>query len=99
MKRIVLVAAQKAYVLNAPLGVLHLERRLWMLRTSDIHVFDDYVIVQCIILNGLELRRPRCFEHHGTCEMFQELKLGFHARPRVERYETSDKILYLQSKG
>ena len=26
--RIVLIAAQKAYVLNAPLGVLNLERRL-----------------------------------------------------------------------
>ena len=60
--RIVLVAAQKAYVLNAPLGVLHLERRLWMLRTSDIHVFDDYMIVQCVILNGLEARRRRRFE-------------------------------------
>ena len=36
--RIVLIAAQKAYVLNALLGVLNLERRLWMLRTSDIHV-------------------------------------------------------------
>ena len=36
--RIVLIAAQKAYVLNAPLDVLNLERRLWMLRTSDIHV-------------------------------------------------------------
>ena len=59
--RIVLIAAQKAYVLNAPLDVLHLERRLWMLRTSDIHVFDDYVIVQCVILNGLEARRRRCF--------------------------------------
>ena len=60
--RIVLVAAQKAYVLNAPLGVLHLERRLWMLRTSDIHVSDDYTIVQCKILNGLEARRRRRFE-------------------------------------
>ena len=44
--RIVLMAAQKAYVLNAPLGVLTPDLRLWMLRTSDIHVFDDYVIVQ-----------------------------------------------------
>ena len=26
--RIILIAAQKAYVLNAPLGVLNLERRL-----------------------------------------------------------------------
>ena len=30
--RIVLIAAQKAYVLNAPLGALNLERRLQMLR-------------------------------------------------------------------
>ena len=44
--RIVLIATQKAYVLNAPLGVLHPERRLWMLRTSDIHVFDNYMIVR-----------------------------------------------------
>ena len=36
--RIILIAAQKAYVLNAPLGVLDLEHGLWMLRTSDIHV-------------------------------------------------------------
>ena len=36
--RIILIAAQKGYVLNAPLSVLNLERRLWMLRTSDIHV-------------------------------------------------------------
>ena len=36
--RIILIAAQKAYVLNAPLGVLNLKHRLWMLRTSDIHV-------------------------------------------------------------
>ena len=36
--RFILIAAQKNYVLDAPLGVLNLERRLWMLRTSDIHV-------------------------------------------------------------
>ena len=36
--RIILIVAQKNYVLNAPLGVLNLERRLWMLQTSDIHV-------------------------------------------------------------
>ena len=79
--------------------MLNLERRVWMLRTSDIHVFYDYVIVQCVMLNDLELRRQRRFERHGTYEMFQEMKLGFHARALIERYETSDKILCLQSKG
>ena len=42
--RIVLIAAQKAYVLNAPLGVLNLERRLWMLRTSDIHILMTMLV-------------------------------------------------------
>ena len=59
---IVLSVAQKVYVLNATLGVLNLEHHLWMLRTSDIHVSDDYTIVQCKILNGLEARRRRCVE-------------------------------------
>ena len=36
--RIILIDVQKAYVLNALLRVLNLEHRLWMLRTSDIHV-------------------------------------------------------------
>ena len=29
-------------------------------------------------------------KRHGTYEMFQEMKLGFHARALVERYETSE---------
>ena len=54
--RIVLIAAQKAYVLNAPLGappplassvdVVN----IWQARS------DDYLIVQCVMLYGLELR-------------------------------------------
>ena len=69
-----------------------------MLRTSDIHVFDNYMIVQCVMLNILELRRQRRFERHKTYELFQEMKLGFHASALVERYETSDEILCLQNK-
>ena len=48
--RIVLIAAQKAYVLNAPLGVLNLSVVCRCYETSGIHVFDDYVIVQCVML-------------------------------------------------
>ena len=36
--RIVLIAAQKAYVLNAPLGVLNLSVVCRCYETSDIHV-------------------------------------------------------------
>ena len=41
------------------------------------------------MLYSLELGLQRCFERHGTYEMFQELKLVFQAHARVERYETS----------
>ena len=61
-----------------------------MLRTSDIHVFDNHVIVQ---LNGLEKRHQRRFsKHRETYEMFQELELVFHAHACFERYETSNKF-------
>ena len=91
--RIVLIATQKDYVLNAPLSVLNLERRLWMWRTSDIHVFDDYSIVQCAMLYGLESGLQRRFERHGAYKMFQKLKLVFQTHARVERYEASDSTL------
>ena len=57
------------------------------------------MIVQCVMLNGLELRCQRRFERDGTYEMFQEMKFGFHARALVERYETSNKTICLESKG
>ena len=45
------------------------------------------------MLYGLEPGLQKCFERHGAYEMFQELKLVFHAHARVERYETSDSTL------
>ena len=90
--RIILIAAQKNYVLDAPLGerpaagadadVLHV-RQAWS---------DDYSIVQCAMLYGLESGLQRRFERHGPYEMFQELKLIFQANTRVERYEVSNKF-------
>ena len=43
------------------------------------------------MLYDLEPGLQKHFERHGAYEMFQELKLVFHAR--VERYETSDSTL------
>ena len=43
------------------------------------------------MLYGLEPGHKKCFEHHGTYKMFQELKFVFQTHARVERYETSDK--------
>src|SRR3989337_3297129 len=53
---------------------------------------DDYSIVQCAMLYGLEPGLQRCFEHHGAYEMFQELKLIFQANARIERYDVSNKF-------
>ena len=75
--RIVLTAAQKAYVFDAPLG----EQPRWLLSEDVMNIWqtrkDDYSIVQCAMLYGLEPGLERCFEHHGAYEMFQELKVCF----------------------
>ena len=77
--RIILIAAQKNYVLDAPRG----ERpaagadadvmNVWQARS------DDYSIVECAMLYGLESGLQIRFERHGANEMFQELKLIFQA--------------------
>ena len=89
--RIILVAAQKNYVLDAPLGDRPIAgadadiMNIWQGR------YDDYLIVQCAILYGLEPGLKKRFECHRAYEMFQELKLVFQTHARVKRYETSDK--------
>ena len=90
--RIILIAAQKNYVLEAPLGARPAAdatddvKNVWQSKA------DDYSIVQCAMLYGLESGLQRRFEHHGPYEMFQELKLIFQANTRVERYEVSNKF-------
>ena len=89
--RIILIAAQKNYVLEAPLGdkppPANVDAlNVWQSRS------DDYTIVQCAMLYGLEPGLQRRFERHGPYEMFQELKLIFQANTRVERYEVSNKF-------
>ena len=90
--RIILFAAQKNYVLNAPLG----DRPIAGADADIMNVWqskaDDYSIVQCAMLYGLESGLQRCFEHHRPYEMFQELKLIFQANTLVERYEVSSKF-------
>ena len=53
---------------------------------------DDYSIVLCDMLYGLESGLQRRLERHGAYEMFQELKLIFQANARIERYEVSNKF-------
>ena len=90
--RIILIAAQKNYFLEAPLsakpaaGATPDVMNVWQSKP------DDYSIVQCAMLYGLESGLQRRFERHGAYEIFQELKLIFQANARVERYEVSNKF-------
>ena len=68
--RFILIAAQKNYVLDARLGA-----RPAAGATPDVmNVWqskaDDYSIVQCAMLYGLESGLQRRFERHGAYEMF-----------------------------
>ena len=90
--RIIFIVAQKNYILEAPLGA-----RPATGATSDVMNIcqskaEDYSIVQCAILYGLESGLQRRFERHGAYEMFQELKLIFQANARIERYEVTNKF-------
>ena len=89
--RIILIAAQKNYVLEALLGVPPAPATADIVNAWQSRV-DDYSIVQCAMLYGLESGLQRHFERHGAYEMFQELKLIFQANARVERYEVSNKF-------
>ena len=72
--RIILIVAQKNYVLYAPLGDKPIAganvdvMNVWQAR------YDDYSIVQCAMLYDLESGLQRSFERHGPYEMFQEVK-------------------------
>ena len=90
--RIILIAARKNYVLDAPLG----ERPAAGAEADVLNVWqarsNDYSIVQFAMLYGLELGLQRHFECHGAYGMFQELTLIFQANAWVERYEVSNKF-------
>ena len=51
--RIILIAAQKSYVLEAPLGVSPAPATADIVNAWQLRV-DDYSIVQCAMLYGLE---------------------------------------------
>ena len=86
--RIMLIVSQKNYVLEAPLGAspavdaTNDVKNVWQSKV------DDYSIVQCDMLYGLESGLQRRFERHGAYEMFQELKLIFKQMPELRDMES-----------
>ena len=63
--RIILIAAQKNCVLEAPLGVPPALATADIVNAWQLRV-DDYSIVQCAMLYGLEPGLQRRFERHGA---------------------------------
>ena len=80
--RIILIAAKKDYVLQAPLGDPPVPQNAWQTRV------DDYSLVQCGMLYSLEPGLQKRFERHEAYEMFGELKMVFQAHARVEKYKS-----------
>ena len=67
--RIILIAAQKNYVLEAPLGVPPAPATVDIVNAWQSRV-DDYSIVQCAMFYSLEPGLQQRFERHGAYEMF-----------------------------
>jgi hypothetical protein len=72
--RIILIASQKVYFLDAPLGDAPAPPSVDIMNVWQARV-DDYSLVQCAMLYGLEPGLQRRFEHHGAYEMFQVLEI------------------------
>ena len=64
--RVILIAAQNNYVLEATLGARPAADAADDVKNVWQSKVDDYSIVQCAMLYGLEPRLQRCFEHHGA---------------------------------
>ena len=60
--RIILIAAQKNYVLDAPLGDRPIARADADVMNVWLAQYDDYLTVQCTMLNDLEQGLQKCFE-------------------------------------
>ena len=74
--RIILIAAKKDYVLEAPLGEAPIPENQDVMNAWQ-SCADDYSLVQCGMLYTLELGLQKRFERHGAYEMFKELKMVF----------------------
>src|SRR3954453_1956931 len=73
--RIVLNAGQKTYVLVAPLGDTPAMDAPAEVKNVYLSRKDDYGVVQCAILYGLESELQKRFESRDPSEIIKELKM------------------------
>jgi len=90
--RILLTAAGKLYVLDGPLGDPPAEDST----EDEKNVFEtrkeDYNIVHCGILYGLEAELRKRFEKSNAFDTMGELKMIFDTHAAVESYDASEKF-------
>ena len=92
ISQIILAAAKKQYVLDAPLGDAPVEGAAEDVRNIWTAHSEDHEIVKCGLLYGLGPKLQKCFEHHGAYQIIVDLKAMFQTQAKVERYEASSKF-------
>src|SRR5215216_7753952 len=90
--RIVLNAGNLTYVPDAPLGDPPAATATDELKNVYLTRKNQYSIVQCAILYGLESELQKRFENHDPHDIVHELKMIFEAHAAVESYEASEKF-------
>ena len=90
--KIILTAAKKLYVLDAPLGDAPAANAAEDVRNVYAARSEDHEIVKCGLLYGLGPKLQKRFEHHGVHQMINDLKAMFQTQAKVERYEASSKF-------
>ena len=78
--RIILIATQKNYVFDAPLGEAPIPENQDVMNAWQSRA-DDYSLIQCGMLYSLEPGLQKRFERRGAYEMFEELKWFFKLMP------------------
>ena len=90
--RILLTAAQKQYVLDAPLGQPPPEDAPDELKNVFITRQEDHTMVHCGILYGLEPELRKRFENSNAYDTMGELKMIFDTHAAIESYDASEKF-------
>ena len=90
--RILLNAAQKSYVLEAPLGAPPADDAPEDEKNVYLTQKEDHIFVQCGILYGLEPELRKRFENSNAFDTMRELKMIFDTHAAVESYEASEKF-------
>ena len=90
--RILLTAAQKQYVLDAPLGPPPAPDAPDEEKNVYITHQEDHNLVHCGILYGLEPELRKHFENGNAFDTMGELKMIFDTHPAVESYNATEKF-------